>query len=314
MNSYPLDSSCFKLPERVTLTEVCPRDGFQNIEQWIPTETKINIIEGIFRSGAKNIEVTSFVSPKAIPQMKDAATVAEYAVAMAKNTDVNIMALIPNVKGAERALSCGIKKVNYIISASPLHNQKNMNRTPQQSFEALCELKKNLPEAEVTLGVATAFGCPFQGKVPVSDVIALMRSAQEIGINSFTLCDTIGVANPRQVELLLHEVKQNFSNIQLALHLHNTHGMALANIYAAMLQGVDRFESAIGGLGGCPFAPGAAGNAATEDLVNMLNRMGINSNIDLAKLLDVANQIRELVPCSISGMLIKARRYDEFSF
>ncbi|ACR69344.1 hydroxymethylglutaryl-CoA lyase [Edwardsiella ictaluri] len=301
-------------PTQVSLTEVCPRDGLQNISAWIPTPEKLALIDGLMASGLKRIEATSFVHPAAIPQMKDADIVARHAVAQAHSLGVEIAALVPNLKGAERALTCGITKVNYVISASPQHNLKNINRTPQASLTELQTLRCALPELEVTLIVATAFGCPFQGAVPIADVAALLRAGREMGISRFTLCDTIGVANPRQTVELLQQLRLALPGLDPALHMHNTHGMALANIYAAISQGVTRFESAAGGLGGCPFAPGAAGNAATEDLVNMLDRMGIAHGVDLGRLLQVVDRLQGLAPAALSGMLSHARRYDEFEF
>lgn len=301
-------------PTQVSLTEVCPRDGLQNISAWIPTPEKLALIDGLMASGLKRIEATSFVHPAAIPQMKDADIVARHAVAQAHSLGVEIAALVPNLKGAERALTCGITKVNYVISASPQHNLKNINRTPQASLTELQTLRCALPELEVTLIVATAFGCPFQGAVPIADVAALLRAGREMGISRFTLCDTIGVANPRQTVQLLQQLRLALPGLDPALHMHNTHGMALASIYAAIGQGVTRFESAAGGLGGCPFAPGAAGNAATEDLVNMLDRMGIAHGVDLGRLLQVVDRLQGLAPAALSGMLSHARRYDEFEF
>ncbi|WP_395756102.1 hydroxymethylglutaryl-CoA lyase [Edwardsiella ictaluri] len=301
-------------PTQVSLTEVCPRDGLQNISAWIPTPEKLALIDGLMASGLKRIEATSFVHPAAIPQMKDADIVARHAVAQAHSLGVEIAALVPNLKGAERALTCGITKVNYVISASPQHNLKNINRTPQASLTELQTLRCALPELEVTLIVATAFGCPFQGAVPIADVAALLRAGREMGISRFTLCDTIGVANPRQTVQLLQQLRLALPGLDPALHMHNTHGMALASIYAAIGQGVTRFGKRCRGAGGCPFAPGAAGNAATEDLVNMLDRMGIAHGVDLGRLLQVVDRLQGLAPAALSGMLSHARRYDEFEF
>lgn len=242
-------------PTQVSLTEVCPRDGLQNLSAWIPTPEKLALIDGLMASGLKRIEATSFVHPAAIPQMKDADIVARHAVAQARSLGVEIAALVPNLKGAERALTCGITRVNYVISASPQHNLKNINRTPQASLAELQTLRHALPELEVTLIVATAFGCPFQGAVPIADVAALLRAGREMGISRFTLCDTIGVANPRQTVQLLQQLRLALPELDPALHMHNTHGMALASIYAAIGQGVTRFESAAGGWGAARSPP-----------------------------------------------------------
>lgn len=308
------EKTSFLIPESVTITDVCPRDGLQNIREWISTVDKLAIIDGLIDSGIRNIEVTSFVHPSHIPQMKDAMDVAKYSVQQACANGISVMALVPNIKGAERAWDCGIRRINYVISASPQHNVKNINRMPQESLIELATLRQRLPDMDITLIIATAFGCPFQGRVSFEDVAALISAGRDMDITRFTLCDTIGVANPLQVHELLSYQQQIFPDMTPALHFHNTHGMALANILTALQLGITHFESSIGGLGGCPFAPGAAGNVATEDVVNMFDRMGIRHGINQNKLRKVVSQLQRITPSAVTGLLGQVRSYDEFNF
>lgn len=300
------------LPEQVHITEICPRDGLQSIEQWIPTEDKLQVIDALLATGVKQIEATSFVSPKAIPQMADAMAVAQYAIEKAPEADV--IALVPNVKGAELAAKAGLQHINYVISASIEHNLANIRRTHEASLEELQQIRAAFPMLRVTLSLATSFGCPFLGAVPVTKIQEIIHAVQDCGIEQVTLCDTIGVATPKQVDILLATLRQTFPTLDFGMHMHDTHGLALANTLVGLQHGITRFETAAAGLGGCPFAPGATGNSATEDLVNMLERMGIATGLDLERYIEVAKTVRRLTASCGSSHLAGARPYTEFSF
>lgn len=289
------------MKQKVNIIEVCPRDGFQNLDTFIPTETKLKVIDALIAAGFEKMQITSFVHPKAIPQMSDSYEVAK--TILDANKSLECVALIPNQHGANRALEAGIRSLSYVISASESHNKANVNRTIEESFDALKELRLNLPEIAIKLDIATAFGCPFEGKISTQKIIEMIEKANAIGIDQVFLADTIGVASPQLMDQVLQAVKQKFSKQEFGLHLHDTRGMGLANIVIALQKGFYTFESAAGGLGGCPFAPGAAGNIATEDLVNMLNEMGYDTGIDLNKLLDAVTLIKKEVKSDLTGHL-----------
>lgn len=294
-----------QFPKKIQITDVGPRDGFQNVKTFIGTDKKLVIIDSLVEAGIRSIEITSFVNPKAIPQMADAAEVAETVRKM--YPDLKAIALVPNLRGAENAVKAGIREVAYVISASEAHNMANVRRTIQESVDNLTELVKTYPDLHVRLDIATAFGCPYSGTTPAENVISLMRAAGLLGIHEVTLCDTIGVANPAQVAELLTRVKAEVPDTDITLHLHNTRGIALANMIAAMQCGVTAFETSIGGLGGCPFAPGSEGNAATEDTVYMLEAMGIDTGINLDKLLGAVAYVQENVDAPITGKMLKVK-------
>jgi hydroxymethylglutaryl-CoA lyase len=286
---------------KANIIEVCPRDGFQNINEFIPTETKLKVIDGLVNSGFKKIQVTSFVHPKAVPQMKDAKEIAQTVIE--KYPNVDFTALVPNLFGAKAAYESGIKEISYVISASEAHNKENVRRTIEESFEGLAEIRNRFKDLTLKLDIATAFGCPFLGEVPVSQVLKMIGTALKIGVDYIFLADTIGVANPKQVGETLEAVKDKYPDRDFGLHLHDTRGMGLANVLVAIERGISTFESAAGGLGGCPFAPGAAGNIASEDLVNMLERMDISTGIDLNKLIDTTDFIKEKIKADLTGHL-----------
>jgi hydroxymethylglutaryl-CoA lyase len=298
-------------PKQVQIVEVGPRDGFQNIKTLIATEVKLRVIEDMIAAGVQVMEVTSFVHPKAIPQMVDAAEIAKTIVVKAGDRHFNGLALVPNLTGAKKAYECGIREVTYVISASEQHNLANINRTREQSLADLQNIVTQVPEMAVRLDVATAFGCPLGGKVDEKMVLSLIESALKIGVKSVILCDTIGVANPKQVFELAKTVTTLFAGVPFGLHLHDTRGMGLANTLAGLEAGITTFESSIGGLGGCPFAPGAAGNTATEDLVNMFHGMGIPTGIDLDQYLAVVQIVRDQIQSVLTGHMAYARKYDE---
>ena len=303
---------CIALPETVRITDITARDGFQNINEWIPTEIKLRVIDELVAAGIRKMEITSFVSPKAIPQMRDAAEVTSHV--LTHHPDVEAVVLAPNLRGVQGAVASGATEISYIISASPKHNKANINRTHEESLNDLSTIREQFPDLKINLSMSAVFGCPFDGEITSQQVLWLLEEGIKRGIDSVSLCDTIGVANPRQVLALLPEIMAKAPSLPLALHLHDTHGMALANTYAALQCGVTCFETAGGGLGGCPFAPGAAGNAATEDTVNMLHRMGVQTGVDLGKLLVAVNTVKETITHDLPSHLAKARSYSEFCF
>lgn len=290
----------------VQITDVGPRDGFQNVKKFIDTDVKLTIIDKLCAAGVRSMELTSFVSPKAIPQMADADTVAR--TALEKYPELRAVALVPNLRGAQNAWEAGIREIACVISASEAHNKANVNRTVAESVAGLAQIRAALPEVRIQLDIATAFGCPFAGEVPAQAVLDLIEQAQDVGLGGVTLCDTIGVANPAQVQRLLSDIRWKYPQLDLTLHFHNTRGMGLANIFAALELGLRKFETAVGGLGGCPFAPGADGNTATEDVVNMLCEMGYETGIDLDKYLEAVTYTQEHVDARLSGKLLGVRR------
>ena len=290
----------------VKIIEVAPRDGFQIIEKFIETEKKLKIIDMLINSGIQKMQVTSFVNPKAVPQMKDAREVVKKSIE--KHPDFEFTALVPNYKGAELAIESGIKELSYVISASEAHNMENVRRTVEESFKELKRIREDFKSTKIKLDIATTFGCPFEGDIDINKVIKMIHTGLDMEIDEIFLADTIGVANPKQIKEVIKAVKKEFEEIDFGLHLHDTEGMGLANVYAASQLGINKFESAAGGLGGCPFAPGAAGNVATEDLVNMFNKMGVETNISLAKLLQTTDYIKENVKSNLSGHLSNVKR------
>lgn len=293
-----------KLPKHVEITEVGPRDGFQNIKEWIPTEKKLQIIDQLADCGFKKIEVTAFVHPKAVPQMADAREILQ--AVKARHKDVVWMALTPNLKGVANAIEAGADQVGYIISASDRHNFENTRQTIDQSLEGLGEVIKVKGETKIQLSIPTVFNCPWGGKVPHENVIKIIKYGLSAGVDDIGLADTVGSAHPMQVKELLDSLKAEIPDLNLVLHLHDTRGMAMASILAALQAGITRFETSVGGLGGCPFAPGAAGNVATEDLINMLHGMGIHTGIDFDGVMKAAYLAQELLPVPVTSRMASA--------
>lgn len=287
--------------KKINVVEVGPRDGFQNIKNTVPTDVKIETVKKLIASGIKQIEITSFVHPKYIPQMFDSAEVAKAIVEM--DTDARLIALVPNARGAENALKSGIDTVSYVISASEAHNMNNVNRTVQQSCDNLKDLAAGYPELNIRLDVATTFGCPFNGEVSLDEILKVTDAGVEAGVKELVLCDTIGVADPAQVNRIATAVKERY-DVPVALHIHDTRGMGLACIVAGLISGIDTYETSVGGLGGCPFAPGAAGNTATEDLLNMVAKMGIETGVDFDKYMEAVKYVKANVYEHLTGRMI----------
>lgn len=286
---------------KLNIIDVGPRDGFQSVKEFIPTEIKIEIIEGLIEAGVKKIQAGSFVSPKAIPQMKDAQEVFQYFLEKYKNSDVSFFALVPNFKGADNAYKAGLREVSYVISISKSHNKANVNKTHEESFVELEKILLNFPELKVTLDVATAFGCPFEGEVDLNDLLDFIDRAYKIGIREFNICDTIGVAYPTQVELTVKTLLQNYGDCTFDIHIHDTRNMGIVNSLIAVQNGIINIQTALGGLGGCPFAPGASGNTSTEDLVYMLEKMKIETGVNFEKILNVAKIQAQKIHGNFSG-------------
>jgi hydroxymethylglutaryl-CoA lyase len=294
-----------KLPKSVTIVEVGPRDGLQNEAEFAPTEQKIKLIELLSETGLERIEITSFVHPKAIPQLQDS----EEVVKRIKNKPgVVYSTLIPNEKGLERALAAGVKEIALFVSASETHNQKNVRMSIVDSLKGFRNIAvKALAHGIRMRGyVVTVFGCPYEGRVAPEKVEFIINEYQMLGVHEVALGDTTGMANPVQVSRMVERIKPQLGEMSLALHFHDTRGAALANVLAALQEGVTVFDGSIGGLGGCPYAPGASGNVATEDLVNMMEEMGIETRVDVERLIDCAKYARMIIQKDLPGHLIRA--------
>jgi len=290
--------------EKIEVYEVGPRDGFQSISEYIPLDKKLKIIEYIYLAGISNIQITSFVSPKAVPQMKDAKELST--ICLEKFPDISPFALVPNTKGAENAWEVGIRNVSYVVSLSESHNKANIRRTHEESFNEYLNIKEKLPDLNICLDLATTFGCPFEGGKNANQVVDFLDRYIKNGIDTVNLCDTIGIANPKQVREVIIAVQNAFPDIELQVHIHDTRNMGMVNTLAAIEKGVKKVQTTLGGLGGCPFAPGASGNLATEDLVYMLMEMGYDTGIDLNKLLFAARYQEKVIPNgNFSGHLFK---------
>jgi hydroxymethylglutaryl-CoA lyase len=295
--------------KRLYIQEVSTRDGFQIEAEFIPTEAKVALIDQLSRSGLAKIEVTSFTSPKAIPNLRDAEEVMR---GISRVPGVEYTVLVPNVKGCERALSCQVDEINLVMSASDTHGLANLRMTPEQSLLQFREII-NVSQGSgvfINASLSTAFGCPFEGAVAESRVCGLIQRLLDIGVQGITLCDTTGMADPAQVARISSEALQRWPDAVFTAHFHNTRGMGLANALAALNAGIERFDASLGGLGGCPYAPGASGNICTEDLVHMFQRMGLDTGVDLDALLDVASLLPELVNHEVPGAVLKAGKAD----
>jgi hydroxymethylglutaryl-CoA lyase len=295
---------------KIYVNDVGVRDGFQIEKAFIPTETKISLIDELTATGLAKVEATSFVHPKFVPNMADAETVLREIV---RRDGVMITAITPNIKGMERAIAVHtaggkIDEMNLFMSASETHNMANVKRTTEQSLADFAVMVPMAKSVGIKLNgcVSTSFGCPFEGGVDEARVMAFAERYLAIGFDGITFADTTGMANPTQVGRMMREAKHRFPDADITLHFHNTRGMGLANVIAGISAGVASFDSSIAGLGGCPFAPGATGNICTEDLVNMLDDMGFDSGVDIDRLLAVAVKIPAVVGHEVPGQVMKA--------
>lgn len=292
--------------KKISVHEVAPRDGFQIEPAFIPTEAKIALINQLSQTGLPVIETTSFTSPKAIPALRDAEEVMQ---GITRVSGVTYTALVPNMRGAERAVAARVDEINLVMSVSETHNLANLRMTRDQSSDQLCEVIRALAgRVPINASLSCCFGCPIEGTVAEEEIWRWATRLLAAGARGITLCDTTGMAQPRQVGRIVAEYRRRFPGTALTLHLHNTRGLGLANALAALDAGVDRFDASLGGLGGCPYAPGATGNVCTEDLVHMLEAMGCSTGVDLPRLLACARSLPSLVGHDVPGQVAKAGR------
>ncbi|MBL8583838.1 MAG: hydroxymethylglutaryl-CoA lyase [Rhizobiaceae bacterium] len=291
-------------PKSVQITEVGTRDGLQSEKEFVPTARKIEFIRGLAAAGVRRIEATSFVSPRAVPQLADAAEVVE----AVRDLGPTITALVPNAKGAARAIEAGVHEMMVFISASESHSSTNLNMSIDQAIAAVEPVAKMAASHGKVLrsAIAVAFGCPFEGDVAVAGVSRIAGRLKALGIRSFTLGDTTGMASPAYVEALCGRLTDDHPEIDLTLHFHNTRGLGLLNVATGLRLGIDKYESAAAGLGGCPFAAGATGNICTEDLVYMLAELGIETGIDLEAMIRVARDMESCIGRPLPGQLMRA--------
>ncbi len=293
------------LPKRVQIYEVGPRDGLQNEARQIPTADKIKFIDALSATGLRHIEITSFVSPKWIPQLADAVDVARQ---VQRRSGVHFSALVPNRRGLDAAATAGMREIAVFLSASETHNKKNVNKSIDETLKAFDLVVGPALEREMKVRayVSTVFGCPYEGDVDAKMALRLSQTLRQMGVYQVSLGDTIGVANPVQVERILEMVLAEVPHEQIAVHFHDTQGTALANCMVALGKGVTTIDASIGGLGGCPYAPGASGNLATEDVVAMLHSMGVETGIDLGKLVECSRLAASFVGHDLPSKYLKA--------
>jgi hydroxymethylglutaryl-CoA lyase len=298
-----------KRPAHVTICEVGTRDGFQIEPDFIPTEQKIEVVDRLSAAGLPRIEVTSFVSPKAVPQLRDAETVM---ARIQRRPGTVYSALVPNDKGAVRAIDAGVDEIHTVVSASESHNLANVNMTIAESLATLGAVAEVARRAGVPVssGISCSFGCPFEGEVPLGRLESVVARLLDHGARGIGLADTTGMANPAQVARVLEHLIPRFPGVEWTLHTHDTRAMAIPNILAAMELGLTHFDASIGGLGGCPFAPGASGNVCTEDLVHCLWAMGVDTGVDLDALIATAKRVQEIVGRVLPGQIIKAGKWN----
>jgi len=294
-----------RVGSRASVYEVSPRDGLQNERATVPLRAKLRLIDALVAAGLRRIEITSFVSPKWIPQLADADEVAENA---RPPEGVSFSALCPNKKGLERARAAGMHEIAVFVSASETHNRKNVNKSVADTLSAFEETVSGALEAEIRVRgyVSTVWGCPFEGDVDPKRALAIAKKLVEMGCYQVSLGDTIGVGTPRHTERILRMALAELPAEKIAMHMHDTRGTALANVLVGLEIGVRDFDSSVGGMGGCPYAPGAAGNLATEDLVYMLHGMGIETGVDLERLVEAGKVAESIVGRSLPGKVHQA--------
>jgi hydroxymethylglutaryl-CoA lyase len=291
-------------PDRVTIVEVGPRDGFQMEKVFIPTDLKVEVIDRLSAAGVARIEATSFVSPKVIPQMADAALVMSR---ITRRPGTRYIALVPNLVGATRAMAAGSDELEFVIVASESYNRANVGLSVDESLAAARDVAHAAKAAgiKVQVVIGCSFGCPLEGPVPEAQVERIARAAAAMGIASLSLADSIGIANPAQVRRLVERVSGALPGLPLSLHIHNTRGLGLANVLAGFEAGIDTFDAGLGGLGGCPIFPGATGNVATEDVVNLFEEMGVSTGIDLQGVREASRTLQDFLGRSLPSYILR---------
>ncbi len=292
--------------KRIYFNEVVTRDGFQIEPNFIPTDDKVGLIDALSQCGYAKIEVTSFVSPKAIPMLRDAE---EVMARIQRVAGVEYTVLVPNLRGAERAMASRADELNLVMSTSETHNRANLRQSREDSFAGLASVIQWVDgKTPINVSLSTCFGCPMEGDVPLTEVMRFAHRFADLGVRGLTICDTTGMAHPAQVEAMAEAMLQAFPQLQMTFHFHNTRGMGVANVMAAARSGIDRFDGSLGGLGGCPYAPGASGNISSEDAIHLLMCLGYETGIDLDRLLAIGRGLPEVVGHSVPGQMIKAGR------
>ena len=295
--------------KRIYFNEVATRDGFQIEPQFVPTADKIALVDALSECGYAKIEVTSFTSPKAIPMLRDAE---EVMGRIRRVPGVEYTVLVPNRRGAERALESRADELNLVMSVSETHNLANLRMPREKSFAALQDVIRHVDgRTPINVSLSCSFGCPMEGDVAQDEILRWSDRFAGLGVRGLSICDTTGMAHPAQVARMVEALQQRFGDLQLTLHFHNTRGMGLANVLAAVQAGIERFDGSLGGLGGCPYAPGASGNVTSEDAIHMLDAMGYDTGIDLPRLLALARQMPQIVGHEVPGQVAKAGRIAE---
>ena len=291
---------------RIYFNEVVTRDGFQIEPNFIPTDDKVALVDALGDCGYAKIEVTSFTSPKAIPMLRDAEQVMSR---IHRVPGVEYTVLVPNQRGAERALEARADELNLVMSVSDTHNLANLRMPREKSFAALRDVIRHVDGGTpINISLSCSFGCPMEGQVAQDEALRWGERFAALGVRGLTICDTTGMAHPGQVSRMVQALQERFDGLQLTLHFHNTRGMGLANLLAAVQGGITRFDGSLGGLGGCPYAPGASGNVTSEDAIHMLDAMGYDTGMNLPKLLALARMMPQIVGHSVPGQVAKAGR------
>jgi hydroxymethylglutaryl-CoA lyase len=292
-------------PASVVITDVALRDGLQIQPRTVSTDTKLELYERLRAAGVRSVEAGSFVSPRLVPQMADAD---ELFRRLPPSADGEVIALVPNGRGAERALAAGVRHARLLISCTEGHSHANTNRSVDEGLAVLAAVRERLlaEGVHVTGAIATVFVCPFDGVPPLRQVDRVVGALVRMGLTEISLSDTLGKADPAHVERVVAAMRSSYPDVAFGLHLHNTYGMGLANLAAGLGQGIEQFDAALGGIGGCPFAPGAAGNIATEDVVFMLDSMGVRTGIDLDRLGAAAGFLRTALDGPLESAVSRA--------
>lgn len=294
-----------KLPEMASITEVGPRDGLQSAGAEITTADKVRLVNALAGTGLRRIEVTSFVHPRLVPSMADAE---EVMAQIARAPAVIYTALVPNVRGAERAVAAGADELNVVVSTTESFNQRNLNMSIAESATNYRNIRQVASDAglRATVGLSVVFGCPYEGAVEVDQVVDVVGRLVDAGVEEIALADTIGVANPRQVREVVEAVGRRWLDLTIGLHFHDTRGLGLANVLAGAEAGVAHFDASVGGIGACPFAPGATGNVCTEDMVHLLESIGIRTGVDIEKLTECARLVRSMLGHDVPSRMLRA--------